>query len=341
MQKKYDVYAVGNALVDIEYQVSDDFLSQWQIDKGVMTLVEAERQIGVIAELAKSPSEKACGGSAANSIMAIQRFGGQTFYSCKVANDELGDFYRQDLMGAGVDTNLSENRPDGVTGTCLVLVTPDAERTLNTYLGITETVSDTELDPQAIANAQYLYLEGYLAGSETGRMTAVIAAGIAREQGVKVALTFSDPNIVQFCRAGLEDMVGSGVDLLFCNEKEALMWADTEDLESAKAELKLFAKTVVITLGSRGAWIGHQEGEVMIQAYPVKAPAVAEWQLLRFPNPERPVRQRDQVCPEQTDPGPLPPRAPEPDPVRDHRAQEPDGLQVLDVSQEMPIPVHR
>ncbi len=271
MQKKYDVYAVGNALVDIEYQVSDDFLSQWQIDKGVMTLVEAERQIGVIAELAKSPSEKACGGSAANSIMAIQRFGGQTFYSCKVANDELGDFYRQDLMGAGVDTNLSENRPDGVTGTCLVLVTPDAERTLNTYLGITETVSDTELDPQAIANAQYLYLEGYLAGSETGRMTAVIAAGIAREQGVKVALTFSDPNIVQFCRAGLEDMVGSGVDLLFCNEKEALMWADTEDLESAKAELKLFAKTVVITLGSRGAWIGHQEGEVMIQAYPVKA----------------------------------------------------------------------
>lgn len=273
--KQYDVYGVGNALVDLEYQVSDAFLTDWQITKGVMSLVEAERQIGLIAELSQSPARKACGGSAANSMMAVQNFGGRTFYSCKVADDELGDFYRQDLIDAGVDTNLLEkaHRPAGVTGTCLVLVTPDAERTLNTYLGITETVSDTELNAEAIKASEYVYLEGYLAGSATGRMTAVIAADIARSNGVKIALTFSDPNMVKFCRAGLEDMLGSGVDLLFCNQQEALMWADTDDLLVAKASLKAIAKKVVITLGAQGAWVYDcvQDFEYSIAALPVKA----------------------------------------------------------------------
>ena len=147
--KKYHVYGVGNALVDMEFEVEDAFFKQNDIEKGVMTLVDEARQHELIARLDAFEGKKASGGSAANTVIAMSYFGGTSFYSCKVSNDELGDFYVNDLKEAGVDSNVGDGRKDGITGKCLVMVTPDAERTMNTYLGITETFSIDELHQDA------------------------------------------------------------------------------------------------------------------------------------------------------------------------------------------------
>lgn len=267
MKKKYHVYGIGNALVDMEFEVHDEFFGKYGIDKGVMTLVDEPRQHRLIAHLDAFAGKKACGGSAANTIIAVSYFGGKSFYSCKVANDELGDFYIRDLQAAGVDSNLGNgSRKDGITGKCLVMVTPDAERTMNTFLGITETFSVDELHQDALINSEYLYIEGYLVTSDTGRHAAIEARRIAEENGVKTALTFSDPAMVKFFRDGLAGMIGKRVDLLFCNEHEAKTWAGSDSLDEAVAALKKVADTFAITLGGRGALVydGKQDRKSVV-----------------------------------------------------------------------------
>ena len=262
--KKYHVYGVGNALVDMEFEVEDQFFKQNDIEKGLMTLVDEERQHELIGHLDAFDGKKASGGSAANTIIAVSYFGGKAFYSCKVANDELGDFYVKDLAAAGVDSNVGDGRKDGITGKCLVMVTPDAERTMNTYLGITETFSVDELHQDALLDSEYLYMEGYLVTSSTGRHAAIEARKIAEQAGVKTALTFSDPAMVEYFRDGLKEMIGERVNLLFCNEAEACSWAGSEDLNQAVDALKQVADTFAITLGSKGALVydGHQHFEI-------------------------------------------------------------------------------
>lgn len=272
MNKKYHVYGIGNALVDMEFEVHDEFFGKYGIDKGVMTLVDEPRQHRLIAHLDAFEGKKACGGSAANTIIAVSYFGGKSFYSCKVANDELGDFYIRDLKAAGVDSNLGNGaRKEGITGKCLVMVTPDAERTMNTFLGITETFSVDELQQDALINSEYLYIEGYLVTSNTGRHAAIEARKIAEENGVKTALTFSDPAMVSFFRDGLADMIGKRVDLLFCNEHEAKTWAGSESLEDAVTALKKVADTFAITLGGKGALVYDGKHTIDISPHPIKA----------------------------------------------------------------------
>jgi len=269
--KKYHVYGVGNALVDMEFEVEDEFFQQYGIDKGLMTLVDESRQHELIGHLDAFEGKKASGGSAANTIIAVNYFGGKAFYSCKVANDELGDFYVNDLQAAGVDTNLGEDRKEGITGKCLVMVTPDAERTMNTFLGITEKFSVDELHLDAIKDSEYLYIEGYLVTSDTGRHAAIEARKIAEENGVKTALTFSDPAMVEFFKDGLGEMLGNGVDLLFCNEAEAMSWAGTDNIDQAYEALKTVAKTFAVTLGSQGAVVYDGKHMIEISPHSVKA----------------------------------------------------------------------
>ncbi|VAW70000.1 Ribokinase [hydrothermal vent metagenome] len=269
---KYHVYGVGNALVDMEFEVEDHFFEKNTIDKGVMTLVDEERQHELMSHLDAFEGKKASGGSAANTIIATSYFGGKSFYSCKVANDELGDFYVADLQAAGVDSNVGDGRKDGITGKCLVMVTPDAERTMNTFLGITETFSVDELHQSAIIDSEYLYMEGYLVTSSTGRHAAIEARKIAEENGVKTALTFSDPAMVQFFKDGLKEMIGDKVDLLFCNDAEAMSWSGSDDLAQAIESLKQVARTFAITLGAKGALLF--DGERMIEISPHDVQAV-------------------------------------------------------------------
>lgn len=266
--KKYDVYGVGNALVDMEFEVSEDFLKKMTIDKGLMTLVDEQRQADLINALDGSKHKRSCGGSAANTMIAVKQFGGRSFYSCKVADDETGTFYFEDLVKAGVQTNLHSQRADGITGKCLVLVTPDADRTMNTFLGITEQFSAEEIIEEDLIDSEYLYIEGYLVTSSTGQAAAIKAREVAEQNGVKTALTMSDPNMVNFFRDGLQEMIGpKGVDLVFCNEKEAKDFAKEEDVFKAAEKLKEVARSVAITLGPKGAliWDGSHFVEVITE----------------------------------------------------------------------------
>lgn len=270
---KYHVYGIGNALVDIEFEVTDQFLVDNGIEKGLMTLINQDQQALLLDNLKKEfgLKKRAGGGSAANTIVAISQFGGKTFYACKVANDETGNFYMKDLAIAGVETKLDQIKGDGVTGKCLVMVTNDAERTMNTYLGITSDFSEDDLHIEELQNSEYLYIEGYLVTSDVSRNAAIKARQIARENGVKTAFTFSDPAMVTYFKEGITEIIGDGVDVLFCNEEEAQSFTSTENLNDAIVKLSKIANKVVITLGSKGAKIIADNKQVDIEARSVKA----------------------------------------------------------------------
>lgn len=253
--KKYMAYGVGAALVDTEIKVQDSELAQMQVEKGLMTLVDQERQAQLLGHLEGHlvKANHASGGSAGNSMIATAQFGGPTFMSCKVANDTDGGIYIADLEAAGVDHCFNSERSSGVTGKCLVLITPDAERSMNTFLGVSETLSTEQLDADAIAASEYLYIEGYLVTSPSGCEAAVKAREIAEAAGVKTALSFSDPGMVEFFRDGIAQMIGERLDLVFCNEAEALGWAQSDNLDVAVEKLKQIANSFVITRGAQGA----------------------------------------------------------------------------------------
>ncbi len=253
--KKYKVYGIGAALVDTEIKVEDSDLVAMGVDKGLMTLVDQGRQTELLTHLEGHliKASHASGGSGGNSMIATAQFGGPSFMSCKVANDVDGDIYLADLESAGVDHCLGGEREEGTTGKCLVMITPDAERSMNTFLSISETLSVDQVDPGAIADSEYVYLEGYLVTSPTGLAAAVKTREIAQSQGVKTALSFSDPGMVEFFREGMAAIIGDKLDLIFCNEAEAKGWAQTDDMDEAIEKIKRVAKNFAITLGAEGA----------------------------------------------------------------------------------------
>jgi len=272
--KKYHVYGIGAALVDTEIQVNDQDLKAMAVEKGLMTLVDEARQSELTEHLADHAvyAKQASGGSVCNSIYAASCFGARAFFSGKVADDDNGRFFLSDLQAAGVDCVSQDHGDSGTTGKCLILITPDAERSMNTNLAISESLSVQQLDPQAIADSQYLYIEGYLVTSDSGRAAAVVARQTAESQGIKTAISLSDPGMVQFFRDGLEEMIGDGVDLLFCNEDEAKGWADTDNLDTAITKIKQIAKTFAITLGAKGSVVF--DGEQLLQIAPQDVQAI-------------------------------------------------------------------
>lgn len=271
MDKKYNVYGIGNALVDMEFEVTTELLQKLNIDKGVMTLMDEVQQKEVMTHL-PAPCKRSSGGSAANTMVALCQLGGRGFYSCKVANDETGTFYYQDLIDCGLDTNLKfGDRPDGITGKCLVLITPDADRTMNTFLGISGAICEEELNIEALENSEYLYLEGYLVTSPTGKQTAIAAQNIARKAGVKTAFSLSDANMIEYFKDGLLEIIGNGLDFLFANKIEALKMANTEDLNTAINYLKTISKCFAITLGAKGSLIFDGKNIIEIEGVKVKA----------------------------------------------------------------------
>jgi len=270
--RKYNVYGMGNALVDIEFSVNDTFLNEKGIEKGFMTLVDEERQNTIMEHFNGNGGGKvACGGSAANTVIGLSYFGGKAFYSCKVADDEHGHFYMNDMHSAGVETNIKGVMEQGVTGKCLVMVSDDAERTMNTYLGLSETLSEKDLDLGALADSEYLYIEGYLVTSDTARAASKKAYAEAKANNVKIALTFSDPAMVKYFKDGLAEMVGEGVDLLFCNQEEAMLWTGCETVDETAEKLKETAKNFCMTLGAEGALVFDGNDLIKIAPNPTKA----------------------------------------------------------------------
>jgi len=267
----FDVYGLGNALVDMEYRVDEGFLTRHQIAKGHMTLVDEQRIDALMEDLHEYTPERMSGGSAANTIIAAQYFGTSNYYSCKVAGDETGNFFLSDLQAAGVGSNGDSTAGEGKSGHCLVLVTPDAERSMNTFLGISSNLSVSEIDESALAQARYFYVEGYLSSSSNSRDAAIACRELAERSGVKTVVSLSDPSMVEFFREDMEKILGNGVQHLFCNEEEALAWAKTDRLDIALNELKDVAESLNVTLGSRGSLAVGPHAQHEAPGYPVTA----------------------------------------------------------------------
>ena len=251
---KYDIYGIGAGIVDTEIVVSDKFLHDNSIEKGGMTLVDEQRQHELINAITSQtkPVKRSCGGSACNTIVAASKFGSKTFYSTKVAADNDGSFFVKDLKSAGVDFhNVAAEQ--GTTGKCLVMVTPDAERTMNTYLGASLQLTSKEIDEKSLRNSEWLYTEGYLVSDQDRTDVAIKAMNFAKQNNVKTSMTFSDPLIVKYFSENLKSVMGDGIDLLFCNSNEARRFTGTHTTEEAAESLKKFTKTFVITRGAGGS----------------------------------------------------------------------------------------
>ena len=268
----YHLYAIGNALVDTEYEVSDDQLARMGVSKRHMTLIDAEQRTALHKHVHGLHARRTGGGSAGNTVVALAQLGGKAFYSCRVADDELGAFYTQDLQANGVATNLTHTRAQpGQTGSCMVLVTPDAERTMCTFLGATSQLDRSSLHPHDIAKAKVYYMEGYLAASPSGLEAALEGLKIAQAHGVQTALTLSDVSMINFCRDGLEAMIGDGLDFLFANEEEAQVWCGSTDLQVILPRLQARARTVCLTRGPKGCIVLRGNDMAHVPAVPTQA----------------------------------------------------------------------
>ncbi len=268
----YDLYAIGNALVDSEYEVTDAQLQAMGVEKRHMTLIDTARRAALLAQVHGLHARRTGGGSAGNTVVAMAQLGGRAFYSCRVADDELGAFFREDLAANGVATNLNHTKPlDGQTGSCMVMVTPDAERSMSTFLGATADLDHTALHPHDIAKSKVYYMEGYLAASPTGLDAALQGRAIAKAAGVALAATLSDMSMINFCRAGLDAMVGDGLDYLFCNEEEAQVWCGTQDLSVICQKMSQQARVVCLTRSAKGCIVLEGGMQTEVPAAQVKA----------------------------------------------------------------------
>ena len=267
---KYDVFGVGNALVDVQASVEDAVLQTLQIDKGVMTLVEHPQQVAVLAAMDNRPLNRCAGGSAANTIVAVADFGGSAAYLGKIGDDEIGEFFLDDMRKLGVAVDVDPT-PGAATGTCAVLITEDAQRTMLTHLGAAVTLQETDVEEEMIRNSQYVYIEGYLLMGESTKAAAYRAMSLAQKHGVKIAFTASDPFLVNMIRDEIWDLITGPVDLFFCNEEEAKSLTGLADPMACAAKIHEHAENVAMTLGANGSVVMHGGEAFPIEGVPVKA----------------------------------------------------------------------
>lgn len=268
-----ELYGLGNALVDHEFHTTDELLAELNIEKGLTTLIDPDRADVVLSTMTErqGPASKACGGSGANSVITACAMGSSSYYAAQLADDENGHFYVRDMRAAGVQTHAEEHMVPGMTGRCFVMVTPDAERTMNTSLGVTGDLSEASLHPEVIKSARAIYLEGYLITSDISRATAIAAKRIASEAGLKVIGTFSDPGLTQYFKPQLEELFAGGVDLLFCNEEELQIFTETDTVEAGIEAIRPWTKDLVVTLGSEGAIVVTDQGQTRVAGQPAHA----------------------------------------------------------------------
>jgi sugar/nucleoside kinase (ribokinase family) len=279
LMTSYDLYAIGNALVDSEYEVTDAQLQAMAVEKRHMTLIDAPRRSALLAGVQGLHARRSGGGSAGNTVVALAQLGGKAFYACRVADDELGRFYAQDLAANGVGSNLQDaplaNPAAVATGECMVMVTPDAERSMSTYLGATAELDHHALRPDVIRKARVYYMEGYLAAQPNALDAALQGRAIARAAGVKLASTLSDMSMINFCRPGLEAMLGNqsvgGLDYLFCNEEEAQTWCATKDMAAICQQVSQLASVVCLTRSAKGCVVLEGGQQTAVPAAAVKA----------------------------------------------------------------------
>lgn len=258
---KYDVYGVGNALVDIQATVTDDSLQALGYAKGAMTLVDDAAQAKVLSEIQHGNTNRCAGGSAANTIMGVVDLGGKAAYVGKVAKDDIGDFFLSDMRDRGVTIEVPM-ATEGDSGTSVILITDDAQRTMLTNLGVSTSLDIGDIDEDELKQSQYVYVEGYLFSGERTKATALRAIELAKKNNVKVALTISDAFLIDMVKDEFWDLIKGPVDLLFCNEIEAQNLTGMDDAIACANEIHKHAANVALTLGANGSLLMH-EGEVV------------------------------------------------------------------------------
>lgn len=248
-----DVAGIGNAIVDVLASADDALIERLGLAKGSMTLIDAARAEEIYG--AMGPAREVSGGSAANTLFGVAALGAKAAFIGKVRNDQLGGIFRHDIRAAGVAFETPPATSGAPTARCLILVTPDAQRTMNTYLGACVALGPEDVDGDIIQGAKVTYLEGYLFDPPEARQAFVKAAELAHAAGRKVALSLSDPFCVERHRAEFRHLVEGHVDLLFANAVEAMALTETDSVEAAAAALNGKVEVAVVTMSERGAVI--------------------------------------------------------------------------------------
>ncbi len=264
MPQSLDLVGIGNAIVDVLSQTSDDFITKNKLNKGAMTLIEAEQAKDIYDQMGQAVEMS--GGSVANTIAAFASMGGRCGFIGKVANDQLGDVFSHDIQAVGAvykTPRLSGGLP---TARSLIMVTPDAERTMCTFLGASVWITPGDVDREMVQNAKVTYLEGYLFDRPKAKQAFFKAAELAHEAGKKVALSLSDPFCVDRHRDEFMELIKGHVDILFANEEELMSLFKLETLEFAVKQLQGHCEIAAITRGSKGALIVTQDERYEIPA---------------------------------------------------------------------------
>lgn len=265
---RFAVVGIGNALVDVIAHASDEFLDVNDLTKGAMTLIETERAVELYAAL--GTAVEMSGGSAANTMVGVASLGGTACYIGKVNHDDLGDVFGHDMRAVGVPFRGGGVDHGTPTGRCIIVVTPDAERTMNTYLGVSSTLCIDDLDLDAIAAGEVLYMEGYLFDRDDAKAAFRRSAEVAHEHGRRVSLTLSDSFCVDRHRADFRILVRDHVDIVFGNSDEIRSLYEVDDLDEAIAAVRAECALAVITTGPDGCVIVTPDDLVDVPAVPVE-----------------------------------------------------------------------
>ncbi len=265
---RYDVVGIGNAIVDVLAHADDAFLAEVSLAKGTMSLIDAERADQVYA--AMGPGTEVSGGSCANTMAGLAALGARTAYIGKVRDDEFGDVFAHDIRGIGVAFDTPAATNGAPTARCLILVTPDAQRTMATYLGACVELGPNDVEPDLIAASGIVYLEGYLWDPPGAKDALRKAVAIAHQYGRQVALTLSDPFCVERHRAEFRALVSNDVDILFANEQEIMALYQVSSVEEALERLSGRCSVVAVTRSERGSVVLADGNTFAVPAEPVE-----------------------------------------------------------------------
>lgn len=265
---RFDVVGIGNALVDVIAHAGDEFLERHELTKGWMDLIDTERAVELYQALGSAVEMS--GGSAANTMCGVSSFGGSAAYVGKVSDDELGEVFGHDLLAVGVQFRPGEHHDGVPTGRCIIVVTPDAERTMNTFLGASSFLRVDDVDVETVASAKVLYMEGYLYDRPEAKQAFRHAAAVAHEAGRMVSLTLSDSFCVDRHRSDFSTLVSDEVDLLFGNESELISLYETETFDEAVDELRRHCEFAAITVGAAGSIIVTHDELIEVPAVTVR-----------------------------------------------------------------------
>lgn len=266
---RYDVFGMCNALFDIQAEVKEETLQELGLTKGTMSLLDESEQKQIVPRIYTHIVNTEAGGSGANTMIGIALLGGKTCYTSRVGNDEHGTIYRDGLAAQGVQPNLG--MVDGTTGISLILVTPDAERTMCTFLGLSRELTRDDVNVQHLQNSKYLYITGYLWDTDNQKEAVLFAMQEANKAGVKVALSLSDPFCVHRHKDDFLHLLKEHVNIIFANAQEAQALTDTEDPRQAIQMLAQYADIVALTMDDKGSLLKQGDSEYEIPVYPVQA----------------------------------------------------------------------